>query len=105
MTLVATRMRVPPQPNAPDASSGLSSTLREPWQEADAMGYHDPTTFEDKARSDLLRLQETLRETKQFITQSREFLRKREPHQPPAPPKIDNGPMKYVNMDAPRTHW
>jgi len=69
------------------------------------MGYHDPTTFEVKARSDLLKLQKTLRETRQLIKQSLQFLRKREPHQLPAPPKIDNGPVKYVNMDAPRTHW
>src|SRR5262249_22910129 len=33
---------------------GLSSTLREPWQEAEAVGYHDAATFEVKARSELL---------------------------------------------------
>src|SRR5262249_33786214 len=52
-----------------------------------------------------LRLQKTLRETQQLINQSLQFLRKREPHQLPAPPKIDNGPVKYVFMDAPHPHW
>ena len=69
------------------------------------MGYHDPAKFEVKARSDLLKLQKTLREARQLIEQSLQFLRKREPHQLPAPPKIDNGPVKYVNMDAPHRHW
>jgi len=94
---------VSPKSRWQQVRAGLSSTLRE--QEADAMGYHDPATFVDMARSDLLKLQNTLRETQQLIRQSFEFLTKREPHQLPAPPKIDNGPVKYVNMDAPRTHW
>jgi len=66
------------------------------------MGYDDPTAFEDEAQSELLRLRQTLQEFHELISQSLEFLKNHEPHQLPAPPKFDNGPVKYVNLDAPR---
>jgi hypothetical protein len=65
------------------------------------MGYHDSATFADEARSELHRLQKTLRETQQLVKQSVQFLGKQEPGHFPVAVKIDNGTMKYVNLDTP----